>query len=205
MASPASSASPSPRLYKQVNLAELNFAPLEKEGKSYVVRLDPPLVLQTPALALATPLCDGSDDEPSPFAYVQPTGGFAEFLKAAEDALLRKCLENKQEWLRKDVDDETLQASFKSLFRPAGFRLKVSQDVEVFGADRKPAALVDFQAGTMVKCILILRQLTFGKTEFGGIWRLSQAQAVPQPVCLIGDSECGESESDADSETQEFL
>lgn len=194
-------ASRSPRLYKQVDLADLNFAPLEKEGRSYVVRLDPPLVLQTPALALATPLAD-ADDEASPFAYVQPAGGFAEFLRAAEDTLLRKCLENKREWLRKDIEDDALKASFKSLFRPAGFRLKVSQDVEVFDAAKNPTTPADFQAGTMIKCILVLKQLTFGKTEFGAIWRLTQAQAVPQPTCLIGDSE---SESDADSEAQEFL
>lgn len=199
-------ASRSPRLYKQVNLADLTFAPLEKEGRSYVVRLDPPLVLQTPALVLATPLAEGaSPDEASPFVYVQPAGGFAEFLKTAEDTLLRKCLENKKEWLRKDIEDDVLEASFKSLFRPAGFRLKVSQDVEVFDASRNPTTPAAFQAGTSAKCILVLKQLTFGKTEFGGIWRLIQAQAVPQPTCLIRDSECGDSESDADSEAQEFL
>jgi hypothetical protein len=107
-------ASRSPRLYKQVDLAGLNFAPLEKEGRSYVVRLDPPLVLQTPALALATPLADAeSPDEASPFAYVQPTGGFAEFLKAAEDTLLAKCLENKQEWLQQMKDKQNRVLSEK--------------------------------------------------------------------------------------------
>ena len=192
------------RLYKQVNLeTDLNFAPMEKEGRSYVVRLDPPLVLETPPLALTSALADEAG-EPAPFAYVQPPPAFEDFLRRAEATLLARCLEHKKEWLRKDIDDDALRASFKSLFRSGGFRLKVPQDVAVFGADRKPAAVADFQAGTSAKCILVLKQLTFGKTEFGGIWRLLQAQEVPQPTCLIRDSEC-EEDSDADSEAQEFL
>jgi hypothetical protein len=203
------------RPFRSVSLPDdLQFGAMEREGKSYVVRLLAPLVVLTPPVALNAPLT-GPDDEPAPFSWVAPTGQFGEFLRGVEGAMLEACIANKGAWLRKVTDDDSLRASFKSMFSDNGFKVKLPADLAVF--DSTGAALMDpaeVQAGTMVKGILVLKQLVFGRTEFGAVWRMTQARVVPQPKCLIADddpepADPPEPEQDdpaaGDSEVDEFM
>lgn len=198
------------RPFRSVSLPEdLQFGAMEREGKSYVVRLLAPLAVLTPPVALNAPLT-GPDDEPAPFSWVVPTGQFGEFLRGVEGAMLEACLANKGAWLRKVMDDDSLRASFKSMFSDNGFKVKLPADLAVFdpaGALTDPA---EVQAGTMIKGILVLKQLVFGRTEFGAVWRMTQARVVPQPKCLIADDpEPADPEPDhdpaGDSEVDEFM
>ena len=200
---------PPARPFRSVSLPDdLQFGAMEREGKSYVVRLLAPLVVLTPPVALNAPLT-GPDDEPAPFSWVAPTGQFGEFLRGVEGAMLEACIANKGAWLRKVTDDDSLRASFKSMFSDNGFKVKLPADLAVFdstGALMDPAEL---QAGAVVvKGILVLKQLVFGRTEFGAVWRMTQAQ------CLIADDEDTEpadppepehDDPAGDSEVDEFM
>jgi hypothetical protein len=204
---------PPARPFRSVSLPDdLQFGAMEREGKSYVVRLLAPLVVLTPPVALNAPLT-GPDDEPAPFSWVAPTGQFGEFLRGVEGAMLEACIANKGAWLRKVMDDDSLRASFKSMFSDNGFKVKLPADLAVFdstGALMDPA---EVQAGAVVKGILVLKQLVFGRTEFGAVWRMTQARVVPQPKCLIADEDTEpadppEPEHDdpaGDSEVDEFM
>ena len=202
------------RPFRSVSLPDdLQFGAMEREGKSYVVRLLAPLVVLTPPVALNAPLT-GPDDEPAPFSWVAPTGQFDEFLRCVEGAMLEACIANKGAWLRKVTDDDSLRASFKSMFSDNGFKVKLPADLAVFdstGALMDPA---EVQAGAVVKGILVLKQLVFGRTEFGAVWRMTQARVVPQPKCLIaadedpepaGPPEPEHDDPAGDSEVDEFM
>lgn len=195
-AAPATAVPPS-----AVDLAGLAFGPLAREGRSYVARLAAPLLVVTPPCALASPLVleDGS---PAPFVWLRPPPAFAQFAAATEARLLQAALDNKVEWLRKDVPDEALARSFKSFLRAEDGALRVKlADVQAFDAGRAPVDLADVR-GPRVRAVLGLRQLTFGKTEFGGMWRLAQVLDVPDAPCLFQDDP---DDDDVDSEIDDFV
>lgn len=183
----------------QIDLdSAMKFEPLEREGRSYVARLARGgLLLVTPPCALASPLAD-EDGGIHPFVWLRPPPAFRDWLADVETRLLGAALEHKLEWLRKDVPDDSLRASFKSFLRAedGALRVKAGEGLAAFSADRAPAEPADL-CGPRVRCVLALRQLTFGKTEFGGCWRLVQALDVPDAPCLIQDDDFGD-DSDAD-------
>ena len=178
------------------------FEPLVKEGGVYVARLARPLVVQTPPLTVAAPL--GGDDEPTTHAHLGLPPGFADFAARVEAAALEACLAHKADWFRRPLEDDALRASFKRFLDPATSILKVRlpRSAPVFDAQGE---LVDRDAvptGSGARCLLELSKLSFGRTEFGGMWSLVQAQQVqappapPAPVCLIDASD----DDDADPE-----
>lgn len=178
----------------------LEFEPLAREGRTYVARLARGgLLTVTPPCALASPLTDEAG-APEPFVWLRPTAAFGKFVADVEERLLAAAVRNKLEWLRKDVPDDALRSSFKSFVREDGaVRVKSGEGLAAFSADRAPAdpALV---RGPRVRCVLALRQLTFGKTEFGGCWRLVQVLDVPDAECMIQDSP-----AETDSEIEDFV
>ena len=195
--------------YSAVDLAALDFDPMTKEGKLYVAALSPPLVVQTPPVALASAL---AEDEAAPFAYLAPTGGFARFLRDAEARILDRCVEHKAAWFRKDIDDEALRHNFKSFFRDSDFKVKVTGELVVFDADKNLVGREEAVEGRHARCILELVRVCFGRQEFGAMWRLVQAQLVEAPACLIDDAaeaeheEAGEGGQEGDAiDEQEFL
>lgn len=187
--------------YKSVDVSTLAFEPLAKENKLYVARLAAPLLVQTPPVQLAT-----SVDPEVPFVYVRPAGQFREFLAGVEAWVLDTCLQKKEEWLRKDVDDDALRHNFKSFFKGDDFKLKVGPELAVFDAAKDPAGAEEAEEGRHVRCVLELSRVCFGRQEFGAMWRLVQAQLVEVPPCLIDDAaDDGEPEdgSEVASETSD--
>lgn len=180
--------------FDAVDLGALQFAPIAKQGKLYVVNLETPLVVTTPPLTLAASLSDDTD-----FALLQPTGAFEAFLKRVETWVLDACLAHKAEWFRKDVDDDALRHNFKSFFREGQYRVKAA-DVAVFDASRAPAAPELVCEGTHVRAVLELTRICFGRQEFGAMWRLVQARAVEVPPCLIGEEDDNADGADEDEQ-----
>lgn len=178
---------------------------MERDGKLYVVPLDPPLVVQTPAVTLATAAFDG-DGEPLAFAHIAPPRDLQAWLRGAEAAVLETSIRNKKDWFRKALDDDAIRASFKSFFRDDDkFKVKVPASVAAFEADCKtPAQPAEvLHAGARVRCVLELSRVCFGRTEFGAQWRLVQVAACAAPVCLIDSmvppaDEPGDDGSDVD-------
>lgn len=176
------------------------FEPMEREGKLYVVRLRPKILVQTPPLALTSSLVD-DDGEPLTFAHLAPAGQFAAFLRRAEAAVLDACLAHKHDWFRKDFEDDALRSGFKTFLRPNGtIKVKVPEDVAVFDVAKRPIPPGDAPAGSQVRCILELAKISFGKTEFGAAWKLVQVRSIAQPRCLIDDTA-----DEASSDDDDFL
>lgn len=175
--------------FKGVCLDSLAFDPVEREGKLYVVKLRPKMVVVTPPMTLASSLVDG-DGEPLPFASLAPPAQLASFLRRVESAALAACLANKADWFRKDLDDDALRAGFKSFLRANGtLKVKVPDDLAAFDASKKPVAPGDVSPGAQVRGILELAKISFGKTEFGAMWKLVQLREMSVPECLIDDAD----------------
>ncbi len=210
-----------PRHFRGVDLgaalAPSAFLPVEKTGGLYAARLAAPLLVQTPPLALVSPL-DDEDGTPLPHAHVSLPRAFLQFATEAEERVLAACLANKAEWFRRPMEDQSLRASFKQFCKAAGggvLKIKVPRECLVFDSQGGVLERGDLRPGASVRAILELSRVCFGRTEFGAMWSLVQAQTVPAPPppprCLIdpgADAEdaCGGPEPDyADSEVHEFL
>lgn len=201
--------------YTAVDLRAQAFEPLAKHNSLYVAALAPPLAIVTPPVQLLTPLAD-QDRDAAPFAHILPTGRFAAWLREAEDWVLGECIRRKAEWFHREVDDDALRLRFKSFFRPedGAFKVRAPEgEVALFGADREPIGAEEVGAGQHVRCVLELPRLSFGRQEFGAMWRLVQARVVRVPECLIVDDEaegeqedepCAEDGGVADAEEGEF-
>ena len=184
-----------PVYYKSVDVSDVAFEPLTKDNKLYVANLTPRLLVQSPPVKLAS----SYDPCGVPFVYLAPTGQFARFLRDVESTVLQRCIENKAEWFRKDIDDDVLRHNFKSFFKDESLKVKLAQDAAVFDRDRHPTGLEELVAGEGVRCILELTRICFGRQEFGALWRIVQAQLVPTPACLITATTDEEEDDQADA------
>lgn len=178
-------------------LAADAFLPIAKEGGVYVARLGAPLTVQTPAMALATAVWDDEEGGTLPHAHLAMPPAFAEFAAGVEAAALGACLANKGAWFRRPVDDQTVVAGFKHMCKPSGhIKVGVADGLAAFDHAGEPVPPASLAEGTEVRCILRLDGLTFGRTEFGALWTLLQAQTRPPappapqpPRCLISADE----------------
>lgn len=192
--------------YRTVDLASVEFEPVAKLNKLYVANLATPLTVLTPPVQLTTPI-----ESDAAFAYIRPTGEFAQFLRDTEAHLLAQSIENKAAWFRKEVDDDALRHNFKSFFRDDEFKVKVDEQLAVFDAHKQPVGAEDLEAGVFARCVLELTRVCFGRQEFGAMWRLVQARVTSVPPCLIEDEAAEETEEEEDgdqprdTDEQEFL
>lgn len=183
-------AEPVVQFYKAVDLdrALSGFRAMEKAGNLYVVRLATPLLVQTPPLVLASPL-DDEDGTPLPHAHLSVPKSFDQFLRRTEAAVLDAALEHKDAWFRRPMNDAALRASFKEFCRAGAVRVRVPRDALVFDDTGALVARDQVPAGASVRCLLELSKICFGRTEFGAMWTLLQAQTAqappPPPRCMI--------------------
>lgn len=176
---------PAPVYFTRVDPSSLAFQPMRRDGTKYVVPLTREVLVVTPPLGVSS-LVD-EDGEAAGVVWLRATAGpFADFARAVEASVLDRVIANKREWLRKDVPDDSLRTSFKSFLGPEGLRVKGGADVAAFGADRTLTDL-SLVRGPRVRAVLSLRAVTFGKTEFGCLWRLVQVIDAPEPACLFQD------------------
>lgn len=191
---PAGPETPVPTFYKHVDLAaQLDpaaFLPVEKHGAAYAAPLASPLLVQTPPLTLASDLVE-QDGSPAGHAYVLLPRPFARFAQETEERVADACVANKADWFRRrPVTDDALRAGFKEFCKASGhLKIKVPVDALVFDEE---GGLLDRGAvgvGASVRALLQLDRVCFGRTEFGAMWSLVQAQvappAPPPPRCMI--------------------
>lgn len=215
---PAAQDPPQVQHYKAVDLdaalAPTAFLPVEKIGGTYFAHLATPLLVQTPPLTLESPL-DDDDGTPLPHAHVTLPRAFQQFAQATEQLVMEACLANKDTWFRRPRQDQSLRASFKQFFKPSSggvLKIKVPRDCLVFDAQGQVLDREELVPGCTFRAILELGRVCFGRTEFGAMWTLVQAQtappAPPPPRCLIdpgvdADTACG-SQHDVETEVHEF-
>ena len=193
---PAEPAAPRPQYYRHVDLDDHlhpeAFGPLEKLGGLYAARLLSPLVVQTPPVTLASSLED-DDGNPASHAYLLLPKAFAAFAREVEARVLEAAMANKGTWFRRrSVTEDALRGGFKEFCKATGhLKVKVPADALVFD-DQGDLAEGPVEAGTTVRCLLQLDRVCFGRTEFGGMWSLVQAQTAPPPPppprCMIDPS-----------------
>lgn len=192
-AAPAAAA-PVLQYYKHADLdaclAPQAFLPLEKVGGLYVASLATPLLVQTPPVTLASPL-DDEDGTPLPHVHLALPRDACQFAQRVEDLVLEACLANKEAWFRRPLEDATLRASFKPFFKAGerALKVKVPRDALVFDDAGTLLCHGDVAVGSTVRCLLELSRVCFGRTEFGAMWSLRQAQRAPAPPppprCMI--------------------
>jgi hypothetical protein len=177
----------------------------DTSARLYVVPLDPEIVIQTTPMTLTT----GLEDPDVSFAYVQPDAKLETFFRDTEKTIADACIEHKNDWfaVAKNLEDDALRRGFKTFFSDHGFKVKVSPDVPCFDASKNPVGREDIPAGTIIRAILELSRVCFGRHEYGSTWKILQLQIVPT-VCLIKDEEVvadEESGNHSDSDVDEFL
>lgn len=158
------------------------FQPLRREGATRVAELVQPLVIQTPTVTLASPLHHG-DEEATTHAHLALPPAFGQFAAEVEAQVLQAALDHKAEWFSADVDDDTLVAAFRELYKPSGhLKVQLDPDMTVFDTEGGLLSPADVSPGHAIRCILRLDRITFGRTEFAAEWSLVQAQARPAPA-----------------------
>ena len=193
--------------FRSVDLSTLAYGPMIKDtsARLYVVPLDPPLLIQTTPMTLATSL----EDPSVPFAYVSPDAALTAFFQEAEKTVADACIANKAEWfaVAKTLEDDVLRRGFKSFFGDSGFKLKVAPDVPCFDASKQPIGREDVPAGTVVRAILELSRVCFGRHEYGATWKVAQLQVVPTECLIVTDEvdDAPEDPTGSDSDIDEFL
>lgn len=198
----------SPKPYRSVDLSALTFGDITKDvsARLYVVPLVNAVTIQTTPVTLATSL----EDPDIPFVYIVPDAGFKNFLVNAEKAVEDACIANKQTWFAasKHLEDDVLRRGFKTFFSDTGFKVKVPEDIPCFDAAKKPIGREDVQVGAVVRLVLELTRVCFGKHEYGITWKAVQVQLVPD-VCLIADIDNDDNDDPIadgnDSDINEFL
>lgn len=197
-----------PLPYHAVKLDALTYGSMIKDtsARLYVVPIEPPVKIQTTPMTLVTSLEDPSIS----FVYVEPDAKLKAFFEATETAIREACITNKNEWfaVAKNLDDDTLRRGYKSFFGEQGFKLKVGPDVACFDTDKKPIGREDIPTGTVVRAILELSRVCFGRHEYGANWKVSQVQLVPTE-CFITTDPIDDTPASgdvlSDSDVDEFL
>ena len=177
----------------------IGFGALSRDGTRYSVPFLTPLFVRTPALEVATPL--EVNGETQPHAMLHVPDDLARFFSSVEKAVLDACIERKQEWFGgRRMEDDELIAGFRSFVQPpAGIKVKVDLDVAVFDKEKTATDAADVEPGTRARAVLHLDKITFGRTEFGVLWRLVQLRKEPSvPACLINDSDDDDDDATGD-------
>lgn len=179
--------------YRDVSL-DFTFGSLEREPKLYAVSISPALRVQTPVLTVV------NDTVAEPGAALalkgahQAPDGLFKFFKDVESRVLDACIENKAAWFPKGetLDADTLRSSFKTFVVDDCLKTRFQDDCVVYDQNRHPLEdPADLSAGTQVRCVLELSKISFGKHEFGVMWRV--AQMLLLPGCLIDEADVVES------------
>lgn len=186
MTAPTATPAPAaPVFYKRADPARLAdpaaYLPPKRVGSVYVAALAQPLLIQTPPVIVTSPLTETH-------AHLRvESPDLIDFLRAAEHAVLQAAMASKDSWFGGRVtDDDALRASFREFCKPEGaVQVRVDPGAAVFDHQgallAEPADWPGAAGRAKARCILELRGVRFGRTEFGAAWTIVQAQALPPP------------------------
>jgi hypothetical protein len=173
--------------------APLTFRPadsLVREKSMYCAPLESPLLVTTGALTLKrlSPTTAAATFEE------QPT---LDFFKAFDERIVAAVTDNKDAWFGQrgaDLDEQFLRESFKSFWTDeTSLKVRVAEDDEdlvVYDTSKTLVRSPVFPSPeTRVKAVLEFSKITFGKTTYGGMWRLKQLKILDTPSYLFEDEE----------------
>lgn len=177
-------------------LKTIEIEDVKKDSRVYSAKFAEKLVLQTKRSTLRSDIFN-DDGEILPFATVELDGESAAAIAAFEDWILETSKANKAAWFKKAISDAYLDSSFKTYLktpptanRKKALTAKVAEDFTVFSTEGEVLDLERAALPVESQAIFLFEasQITFGKTEFGCLWKLKQAvllPAKPKPECLI--------------------
>ena len=184
-----------PHLSKETSSFEtvIAFENVKKDERTYSVKFAEPLTIQTKRSSVA------SGDFSSPLVRVDLDAETADLLRAFEVFIKAETKKRKSEWFKKAISDAYLDSSFKTYFKdgdaaPDRTALKVADDFALFDAEGDALEDAERTVGDAANPVgdyvflLEATQITFGKTEYGCLWKVRQAVVLPPPPktkCLI--------------------
>lgn len=160
------------------------FEDVKKDERTYSVKFTTPLTVQTRRSTVAS-----GDGFSSPLVRVDLDAETAQVFRDFEAFIKDETKKHKSEWFKKTVSDAYLDSSFKTYFKgnnTAAF--KVAEDFALFDASGNALAADDAPPDADFIFLLEATQITFGKTEYGCLWKARQAVVLPAPKkreCLI--------------------
>jgi hypothetical protein len=153
-----------------------SFSEMRKVHGVYVVPFSSPIIVQTPVVILKEPL--------SRSGILKVPGKFAKFIKKIEESILNATKSHKNEWFKEELDNNTIEEGFKSFLDGTNLKVKVDEDLASFD-EHENLIDNDFDAPRGLRCILEASEISFGRSEFGVVFSMTQAQIVKPPKCKI--------------------
>lgn len=195
------------------DVTAIEFEDIRKEpnNRVYSVRFRQPIAIQTKRASTLRSDLLNETGEAMPFAYFTLDAESEALLRSFETWVVAAAKENKSTWFKKDIDDAYLDTSFKSYFKSAGhFVVRIAEDVAAFTPKGDPLPLSEVAPEATAVLLLEASQITFGRTEFGCLWKLKQMMVFPpkseaaKKGCMIRwvdeDEEATKVEDDGDGD-----
>jgi hypothetical protein len=150
------------------------FSDLTKENGMYTVKFRP-IHVQTPVVIL--------EEHQRRFAILRLPQKFCDFVENVEKSIGDAAKENREKWFKAPLDDDDISQGLKTFLDGNSLKVKVDEDFVLF--DNTETCVDDITTPLKVRCILKASEICFGKSEFGTIFTLKQAQIAKTPKCKI--------------------
>jgi hypothetical protein len=160
--------------FEDVNPSPMGFSELTKENGMYTVKFRP-IHVQTPVVVL--------EEHQRKFAILRLPQKFCDFVENVEKSIGEAAKENREKWFKAPLDDDDIAQGLKTFLDGNSLKVKVDEDFALF--DKTETCIDDITTPMKVRCILKASEICFGKSEFGTIFTLKQAQIVKTPKCKI--------------------
>lgn len=186
---------------KDVKPENIEFEDVHREGSMYTARFKNKISIQSPVVVCKETITNASG-EILPYVYITPDAALEKWVLAFDDYILDQADKNKEKWFRKSTSASDIQQTYKSYLRDKTFRLRLTDDVEIFDSSRNLVNPADLKAGTKVKLIMDLGRVSFGRNEWGCVWRASQVMVQNTRGCLFTEDT---DDDDVETDVEDFL
>ncbi|AGE55616.1 hypothetical protein ATCVMN08101_349R [Acanthocystis turfacea Chlorella virus MN0810.1] len=160
--------------FEDVEPVAKDFSELTKENGIYTVKFAP-IYIQTPVVVL--------EEYQRRSAILRLPQKFCDFVASVEKSVGEAAKENREKWFKAPLDDDDIAQGLKTFLSENTLKVKVDEDFALF--DQTETCVDDIKTPVKVRCILKTSEISFGKSEFGTIFTLKQAQLVKTPKCKI--------------------
>ncbi|AGE56931.1 hypothetical protein ATCVNEJV3_314R [Acanthocystis turfacea Chlorella virus NE-JV-3] len=160
--------------FEDVEPVAKGFSELAKENGMYTVKFAP-IYIETPVVIL--------EEYQRRSALLRLPKKFCDFVSSVEKSVGEAAKENREKWFKAPLDDDDIAQGLKSFLNENILKVKVDEDFALF--DETETCVDDIKTPVKVRCILKTSEISFGKSEFGTIFTLKQAQLVKTPKCKI--------------------
>ncbi|AGE50142.1 hypothetical protein ATCVCanal1_316R [Acanthocystis turfacea Chlorella virus Canal-1] len=160
--------------FEDIEASARDFSEMSKEKGMYAVKFTP-IYVQTPVLVL--------EDYQRRSAILRLPQKFCDFVASVEKSVGEAAKENREKWFKAPLDDDDIAQGLKTFLSGDTLTVKVDEDFALF--DHTETCVDDIKTPVKVRCILKTSEISFGKSEFGTIFTLKQAQLAKTPKCKI--------------------